>query len=51
MGPLRPRLPALLLVALLLTWGTCPCVFARMLGLGTPEQRTAAARGAAPNPC
>lgn len=45
------RLPIFLLVFLVVTWGTCPCVFAKMLGLdgndaaqaqdGTQAQSTA----------
>ena len=45
------RLPICLLVFLVVTWGTCPCVFATMLGLdgkdtveaqdGTQAQSTA----------
>jgi len=32
MASRSPRLPVLCLVFLLMTWGTCPCVYAQMLG-------------------
>ena len=37
------------LVFLLMTWGTCPCVFAKMLGVGESDaQEAVEARPTAP---
>jgi hypothetical protein len=46
-----PRLPALLLVVLLMTWGTCPCVFAQMLGLKGGKDTAVAEAPASTAPC
>ncbi len=45
------RLPIFLLVFLLMTWGTCPCVFAKMLGAGSPLDAETAGQPASTAPC
>jgi hypothetical protein len=36
---------SVLLVALVLSWGTCPCILARVLGIGTPAAEAASHDG------
>ena len=46
-----PRLPVCLLVFLLMTWGTCPCVFAQMLGLEAEQAIAAEQAPVSTAPC